>query len=118
MYKYHKINASQYDIIAPGDMRVAIAGTDLNARRIVACLNACDGIPTKELEALPLEFGVMGEIDRLRKQIERLREALEKIILAHDCKNASYGAKMYAEEVQPAIEAARTALDSTSPAPA
>ena len=50
MFQYHKINASQYDIIAPGDMRIAIAGTEKDARRIVACLNALTELDTEYIE--------------------------------------------------------------------
>ena len=66
-----------------------------NARRIVAAVNACAGISTEMLEALPSgkiarlkkerdeaivdKMAVMMEMDRLRAENERLRDALGKI---------------------------------------
>lgn len=55
-----------------------------NARRIVACVNACEGVSTKALELLAaggkISFGNLeAERDRLAEQVRRLREALEFI---------------------------------------
>ena len=51
-----------------------------NARRIVACVNACAGIPIEDLEAVPLEFGLMGSIERLQLHNTALLEALKDIV--------------------------------------
>lgn len=46
-----------------------------NARRLVACWNACDGIITEELEA--------GAIQKLREQHDELLAALRGMLDAH-----------------------------------
>ena len=49
-----------------------------NARRIVACVNACEGIDTEVLEALPLNFKQHAiEFEILKAQNARLLEALK-----------------------------------------
>ena len=51
--------------------------SEANARRIVACVNACAGIPTDGLEKTRLEKDVLLEIYNLRKQRDELLTALE-----------------------------------------
>lgn len=53
-----------------------------NARRIVACVNACAGIRIEDLEAVPLEFGLMGSLERLQLQNTELLEALKNLHVA------------------------------------
>lgn len=50
-----------------------------NARRIVACVNACEGIQTEMLELFGAEFWEKEskEIEQLQAQNERLLEALK-----------------------------------------
>lgn len=49
-----------------------------NARRIVACVNACAGIPNEQLECDNLEFiRIFNEHNMLKKQRDELRAALE-----------------------------------------
>ena len=55
---------------------------DANARRIVACVNACAGIPTEELERGPTNIVELmdkawNEIAHLTKQRDKLVELLE-----------------------------------------
>lgn len=50
-----------------------------NARRIVACVNACRGLPTDELEQKGLISAVGTELLELDKQSAELLAALEKL---------------------------------------
>ena len=85
-----------------------------NARRIVAAVNACAGISTEMLEALPSgkiarpkkerdeaivdKMAVMMEMDRLRAENERLRDALGKIARhRHRDKSCSLEAQGYTQ---------------------
>lgn len=54
--------------------------TDANARRIVACVNYCAGIPTKLLE----ERAVTEWEDSIQRQRDALAEALRKLLKAYD----------------------------------
>lgn len=55
-----------------------------NARRIVACVNACAGIGTDHLElALAGGVTVLQELDRVKQQRDQLRAALEAIADPH-----------------------------------
>lgn len=72
-----------YDEGGLGIAIVTDSGRDLpNARRIVACVNACAGIPTEWIEnkaALPLaelKAEVDAELTALREQVADLRAAL------------------------------------------
>lgn len=60
-----------------------------DARRIVACVNACAGLSTEQLEASPLG-GVLNGVAGLIAQRDQLLEALEMVIADkapgyHDC---------------------------------
>lgn len=60
-----------------------------NARRIVACVNACAGLPTKQLEVSPIG-GVLNGVAGLIAQRDQLLEVLEMVIADkapgyHDC---------------------------------
>ena len=60
-----------------------------NARRLVACWNACEGIPTDMLEAMP--FGPAALVPmyaRLEAQRDELREALEFFLKWGRCQRA------------------------------
>ncbi|MGL4260995.1 MAG: hypothetical protein ACRCTX_05190, partial [Afipia sp.] len=51
-----------------------------NARRIVACVNACEGIETSELEEISSTGGMLGpreDVARIAKQRDHLLAALE-----------------------------------------
>lgn len=66
-------------------MRVEYGDMEANARRIVACVNACKNIPTERLEmALPGQMktsldNLCAEIEKLESQRDMLLEALEEI---------------------------------------
>lgn len=55
---------------------------EANARRIVACINACEGIPTKDLESGEARQvrDELADIDALERQCENLSRALERIV--------------------------------------
>lgn len=51
-----------------------------NARRIVACVNACEGIETSELEEIAVSGGMLGpreDVARIAKQRDELLMALQ-----------------------------------------
>lgn len=69
--------------------------TEANARRIVACVNACEGISTDDLhngqsragEQLTGYGQACAERDALRAEVARLREALQKVLRAARCQD-------------------------------
>lgn len=52
---------------------------EANARRIVACVNACAGIPTVALEKLPYGVAVLDAFMAVQKQRDELLAALTVI---------------------------------------
>ncbi len=62
------------DVIDP----VTQAPSEANARRIVACVNACEGIPTARLEAGSAD--VLAYSMELHKQRDELLEALKNLV--------------------------------------
>jgi hypothetical protein len=83
------IKEGEKNVIASLDYHFDSNTTHANARRIVACVNACEGVPIKALEdaaecASAGKFGTMAamyksEADALQAENKRLREALEQI---------------------------------------
>ena len=72
-----------------------------NARRIVACVNACEGISTDELEEIASTGGMLGpreDVARIAKQRDELLEALEEMVRTFDKNHA------------PALDVARAAI--------
>jgi len=64
-----------------GDSRIGCQPQ--NARRIVACVNACEGIATEELEDIANTGGMLGpreEISRIAKQRDGLANALSELL--------------------------------------
>ena len=61
------------------DFSISGNGFATKARRIVACLNACRGLPTDELEKSGLVSAVGTEIIELAKQRDQLLAALDEI---------------------------------------
>lgn len=55
---------------------------EANARRLVACWNACEMVSTEDLEALtrPGDVSWTGTIDRLVRERDELLEALKRIV--------------------------------------
>lgn len=60
-----------------------------DARRIVACVNACAGIPTDGLEKTRLGKDVLLEIYNLRKQRDELLAFAEEVRRSGDTRLAS-----------------------------
>lgn len=107
---------------------VATTGIDMptkaNARRLVACWNACDGISTNTLEALrtPIKDiscipGLVADIDALRAVNAELVEALEGfigVINAAGIYNLSRGVQLgqtvWYVKASDAMESSRAAL--------
>ena len=55
---------------------------EANARRLVACWNACEGIATDELEEIARIGGMLGpreDVAKIAEQRDELREALQSI---------------------------------------
>ncbi|CAJ1837352.1 MULTISPECIES: hypothetical protein [Aeromonas] len=62
-----------------GDGFIADVDTKDNARRIVACVNACRGLPTDELEQKGLVAAVGTQLLEADQQRDELLEALEAL---------------------------------------
>jgi len=61
---------------------VAIASGKENARRIVACANACAGVTTEELEQGGFVTGLIERLEEKERQRDALQEELENIATA------------------------------------
>lgn len=74
---------------------VAIVGNrtsdfgEANARRIVACVNACAGIPTDMLERFKAIVGAMDEVSKIEKQRDVLVQFVEEVRRSGDTRLAS-----------------------------
>lgn len=83
-------------------MRTEYGDMEANARRIVACINACSHIPTDRLEmAMPGQMkssldGLCDSVEQLTAQRDELLAVLDSIIDLHD--SASRG-KQVAETI-------------------
>ena len=56
---------------------------EANARRLVACWNACEGIATDELEEIARTGGMLGpreDVAKIAEQRDELREALQALV--------------------------------------
>lgn len=82
-----------YEVFANGGEDIICIANKANALRIVACVNACEGIETEILEALPLNFKQHAiEFEILKAQNARLLEALKELVNAtSDDFAAAYG---------------------------
>jgi hypothetical protein len=89
-----------------------IERNEANARRLVACWNACDGVPIEVLEAGQaggLPWSVAEQIEQ-RVQRTALLDALSTLV--NHCERMGFNTR---EEV-PLLEAARAAITKTEPA--
>ena len=88
-----RANAAQADIEGPDGEEVAVCycndddGSDAiaNARRIVACVNACAGIPTEELEsagtiAVEVKDEMQDELLHVIRQRDELLDVINHIV--------------------------------------
>jgi hypothetical protein len=74
---------ADFDIVSEHGGRVASTPYEDKARRIVACVNACEGIPTASLELGDTKQWIKEEIT-MRAERDLLREALELIACGAD----------------------------------
>ena len=88
---------------------VAIASGKENARRIVACVNACAGIPTDDLEACPDRglFHLADHANQLVIQRDELLAALENLLKAADLFFAENEGLCGREQARAAIASAK-----------
>lgn len=96
------------------DFYIANNGFEDKARRVVACLNACRGLPTNELETIGLVGAVGTELIELQKQRDQLLAAMEQIAsnrprLMHD--ESQCEVLVFSRRTNPA-EIARQAIDA------
>lgn len=90
------------EIHAQNDMVGIFQGTlldadEANARRIVACVNACAGMPQDDVDALTQAGGVMGltvYADDMRQQRDQLLAAIEGVLA--NCPDAEGLSSAYA----------------------
>lgn len=117
-----------YEVFADGGEVIICIADKANARRIVAAVNAVAGIETKTLEALPSgkiarlkkerdevivdKMAGMMEMDRLRPENERLRDALEAIANHFDMDG--YGNEAWKNLALEMANIARAALSETA----
>lgn len=87
--------------------RVAIADEKEFARRLVACWNACQELPTDELEEIAKTGGMLGpreDIARIAAQRDVLLDSLEKFVAAmkasSGCPDTSHEITALCEAVQ------------------
>ena len=76
-----------YDIdAAGGDISLALNVGEANARRIVTCVNACAGLPTKPLERLIAGGGRLAAadfiVDAMDRQLEETEQQRDRLLLA------------------------------------
>lgn len=93
-----KAIGTEYWVISANGAEIACLDYEEDARRIVACVNACEGIETEDLEGAELakfcedRLWQIGENDRLSAQNTRLLEALKELVNAtSDDFAAAYG---------------------------
>lgn len=89
------------------ETRPASGDEQANARRIVACVNACAGIPTEQLESGEARSvrDELADIAMLEKQRDELLDALERMVRLleiEDARLANFGE----------VEAARATIAS------
>ena len=93
--------SAEFTGLYPSDVEEAEA----NARRLVACWNACEGMATDELEEIAQTGGMLGpreDVAKIAEQRDKLRDALKSCI--------EYGAMTGEDWV---IDKARAALAAT-----
>ena len=94
------------------DPLYAIAFSEEYARRIVACVNACAGIKTEDLEAMrgtSILAKANASCDTVQKQRNELLEALELVV---KCCDEPRGRDNSEHDGMTALEAARAAIAS------
>ncbi len=109
-----KVSGTEH-IVAGGNYVVALDCKPEDARRIVACVNACAGFSIEELEGASLfndSISAQDEIDSLKSEVEDM-----KLIIATDTGTESAVAAMQKQrdELLAALEAGRRLIELISP---
>ena len=81
-----RIYQADRDVLTIANISRAFDGnfSEANARRIVACVNACRGLSTDELERFGLASAFGTELIELEKQRDQLLESLEFLLADAD----------------------------------
>ena len=96
--------SAEFTGLYPSDVEEAEA----NARRLVACWNACEGMAADELEEIARTGGMLGpreDVAKIAEQRDKLREALLKYSIPIDTNNIAlscieYGSDAVERELQ------------------
>lgn len=94
------------------DTSRSYAVDEANARRIVACVNACQGLDTGDLEATGLVSAVGYQLIGLTKQRDMLLTALEALLEHEGTVDHTGIGNFPAEALQAARAQAQAAIDS------
>lgn len=78
----HALRAETGRVVADVGYSDTDAQNRMNARRIVACVNACAGVTTEELERGGFVSGLIERLEEKERQRDALQEELENIATA------------------------------------
>ena len=78
----HAVRSEAGRIVADVGYSDTDAQNRMNARRIVACVNACAGVTTEELEQGGFVTGLIERLEEKERQRDALQEELENIATA------------------------------------
>lgn len=107
-------------VSVPSGSHPAVDESKANAARIVACVNACEGLTESQLQlnadAIRSNIAKRAEDaterDALRAEVERLREALTHAL--HDAESRLYTLPLNAEPIERAIIEAQAKIYSVA----
>ena len=107
------IGANGTPLIARVILRdVSIDGQAANARRIVACVNACAGIPSDQLECdTPTFVKMLEERTELRTQRDDLHSVLAQLLALLDLDNEHTVTGIFSKQTHATIERARAIVE-------
>jgi hypothetical protein len=102
------------DIVGPDEQYAfarAYRGTTLdnaeaNARRLVVCWNACEGLPTDILE----DDSIMKIVSRIRRERDELLQALKMVAKTIDEAEGGFSGNQYTYEFKTWTSAVRAAI--------
>jgi hypothetical protein len=111
-------NSKDYNLVGPSGGLIAVTPYEEKARRLVACWNACEGLPTEKLEGTNAGAAAYKIIVQLERQLDEavalLRdEVLEFVEGQADVVDGSYGVPHANRAMQIAQEICAF-LDNTS----
>ena len=104
--------SAEFTGLYPSDVEEAEA----NARRLVACWNACEGMAADELEEIARTGGMLGpreDVAKIAEQRDKLREALLKYSIPIDTNNIALSCIEYGSDAVERELQRRAALAST-----